>query len=65
MTFRSLFDKEKNGTNKNSTKIRKVKNIYIYNNRKQNEIQKNLKQNKQKQITTKKKPNRDTWFCPE
>ena len=45
--------------------MQKVKNIYIYNNRKQNEIQKNLKQNKQKQITTQKKPNRDTWFCPE
>ena len=34
--------------------MQKVKNIHIYNNRKQNEIQKNLKQNKQKQITTKK-----------
>ena len=45
--------------------MQKVKNIHIYNNRKQNEIQTNLKQNKQKQITTKKKPNRDTWFCPE
>ena len=46
-------------------KVKKKIYIYIYNNRKQNEIQKNLKQNKQKQITTKKKANRDTWFCPE
>ena len=66
MTFRSLFDKEKNGTNKNSTKIRKVKNIDIYNNRKQNEIQKKFETKQTKtNYKQKKKPNRNTWFCPE
>ena len=68
MTFRSLFDKEKNGTNKNSTKMQKVKYIYIYiytiidNKMKYKKIWNKTSKNK---LQTKKKPNRNTWFCPE